>query len=244
MKSFSYKSVQALNCSTCKSPVIIKLDPSKVLDGTAYIEGQIGTAVQYFSTDGSTYYQYGIIYNEAQLVDPVAGITPCDVLCLFCKDCLGDWLQFNLDELEQQIIDSQVQISEDAGNIIEMRTDGLYAAIPERVMYTPFTTLTAPAIPTSIKASAGAVHGWYLHNNSTAVRYVKLWDSAVAIDPSAGGVAPVLTIALPKGQAANAPMPDGIEFVNGIQLSVTQLPAANDETAMTAGDVIVNLFYS
>jgi hypothetical protein len=52
-----------------------------------------------------------------------------------------------------------------------------------------------------------------------------------------------LTIPIPPGAAANLSIPSGIAFASGIGIRATQLLADTDNTAPTAGDVIVDLWY-
>lgn len=109
--------------------------------------------------------------------------------------------------------------------------------------WTPATPVIAAATTnaTSVKASAGQVGGWYIHNNAASVRYVKLYNKASA--PTVGTDTPVLVIPIPAGAAANVEFANGIAFSTGIALAIVTGQANSDATAVTAGDVVVNLLY-
>jgi hypothetical protein len=90
------------------------------------------------------------------------------------------------------------------------------------------------------KAAAGQVGGWFIANQASSVRYVKLYDKAAA--PTSSDT-PLLTIALPANGAANLLAVAGIDFTAGISLRATTGVADNDTGAPSANDVIINLFY-
>jgi hypothetical protein len=92
----------------------------------------------------------------------------------------------------------------------------------------------------NIKAAGGQIYGWYLYNNATAIRVVKLYDKATA--PTVGTDTPTQTIVLPPNGGANVFSDVGFQFVNGIGIGVTNLIPDADTTAPTANDVIINLF--
>lgn len=97
---------------------------------------------------------------------------------------------------------------------------------------------------TSIKASAGQVFGWYISNKNAAQMFVKFYNKASA--PTVGTDTPVMTLAIPgnaTGVAANVFNSIGIAFSTGIAMAITTGSADNDNTGISAGDVIVNTFY-
>lgn len=244
MRSVAYSSNSLLECAPCNGEVILCLVDGLTLAGSPFLTARIATTDRVYDCIGGTSYIYGLTYDEALLIESYPQLTEADITGAFCKGCLTDWLDEQLSELEAQIIAAQVTISPDAGNIIELRANGLFAEIPEEPMYESYETLAPSAVPVAIKAAAGAVKGWYIYNSAATTRYVKLWDSAAAIDPSAGTDHPKVVLAIPKGQAANASMPAGIEFTTGIQISATTGQADTDETAQTAGDLTINIFYT
>src|SRR4051812_11748720 len=109
-------------------------------------------------------------------------------------------------------------------------------------IYTWNTYRTLDGQPTgvNVKASAGQVGGWFLSNNASSVRYVKLYDKATA--PTSGDT-PKLTLLVPANSAANVLAVAGIDFTVGLGVRVTTGVADNDTGAPTANDVVVNLFY-
>jgi hypothetical protein len=97
------------------------------------------------------------------------------------------------------------------------------------------------ATPANIKSSAGQVGGWYIYNNATSVRYVKLYDKASA--PVLATDTPEMTIPIPASSAANVEFANGIEFTLGIGWAATTGVADADTGAPAANDVVANLLY-
>lgn len=94
--------------------------------------------------------------------------------------------------------------------------------------------------PQMVKAEAGRLLGWFLHNSASAVRVVKFYDSKDA--PSVGSSTPLLTVPMPKNQAANVWFA-GIKFTNGLWVACTQLAADSDTTAPAATDLTANILW-
>lgn len=105
-----------------------------------------------------------------------------------------------------------------------------------------YRNLDTQSTGVSIKASAGQVYGWYIANNASSVRYVKLYDKATAA--SVGTDTPVLTIAIPANAATNVFTPVGIPFTNGISIGGVTGVADSNTGAPTANDIITNLLYT
>ena len=94
--------------------------------------------------------------------------------------------------------------------------------------------------PTVIKAAPGTLKSVVAVNVNAALRYLKLYDKATA--PASTDV-PVHVI--PLGVSATGPgcpvlPPEGLAFVNGIGFRLTTGIADNDNTAVTANDVVVS----
>lgn len=92
------------------------------------------------------------------------------------------------------------------------------------------------------KAAAGQIYGWYLHNNASAVRYVKFYDGTAA-SVTVGTSAPVVTVPLPANSGANVHFGTGIAFDTGITVAATTGVGDTDTGAPAANDVQINLFY-
>lgn len=92
-----------------------------------------------------------------------------------------------------------------------------------------------------IKNAAGKVYGWYIMNNGSGTRRVKLYNKATA--PTSADT-PVLRLAIPAGLGANLSEEAGFDiFSNGIGIRCVQGVADNDNTAPTANDLEVNIWY-
>jgi len=85
------------------------------------------------------------------------------------------------------------------------------------------------------------VFGWHFANTTAAWRYVKLHNSTTA--PTAGaGV--VRTIGIPPNDTASFFSEGGITFATGIGLTMVTGAADADATAVTANDIVGELFYA
>jgi hypothetical protein len=94
----------------------------------------------------------------------------------------------------------------------------------------------------NIKGGAGQVYGVTITNTAAAVRFVKLYNKATA--PTVGTDTPVITIAIPANGIVQWQTGVGIAFATGIGIGMTTGVADADTGALTANDVICNLFYS
>ncbi len=107
---------------------------------------------------------------------------------------------------------------------------------------TPYVLISAATNnATSVKASAGQIYTMYAVNNSASWRYVKLYNRASA--PTVGTDTPIQTYGLPPSSGGTLPMPVGMPFATGIALAITGGIAHNDNTAIGANEVALNLTF-
>lgn len=96
---------------------------------------------------------------------------------------------------------------------------------------------------TTIKASPGVVGYITASNIAASVNYLKFYNKTTCASTDT----PVHTFAIPgatTGGGSNIPIPtQGIKFTAGICFRITTGSADNDNTGVTAGDVIVNYGY-
>lgn len=93
---------------------------------------------------------------------------------------------------------------------------------------------------TVVKASPGQVFGWYIYNSAASARKVAFHNTTST--PTAGASV-FFSLMLPAGAAANVMTETGIPFSTGIGITtVTGIPDS-DNTAVSANDLIINLFY-
>jgi hypothetical protein len=117
-------------------------------------------------------------------------------------------------------------------------------------MTIPFESAVLVNTPVRVKAGGGQIYGWHLLNLATTPRYVRLFDSLAA--PTMGTTLASIVLGLPAnssaGSGAGACMSFSdtwaFQFVNGIWVAVTAALPDNDNTAGSAGDVLVNLFWN
>lgn len=97
----------------------------------------------------------------------------------------------------------------------------------------------------SVKGSAGVVYSVQTGNiNAATIAYLKFYDKATA--PTCNSDTVVKTIVIPAnslGGGNNASMPVGWQFTTGIGICVTAGIADNDNTAVTAANVVINIGY-
>ena len=92
---------------------------------------------------------------------------------------------------------------------------------------------------TVIKASAGTLYGVVASNIGAAVAFVKLHNSTTI---TAGTTAVALTIPVPPGAVIAVDYgPLGMRYSTGMCISITNLAADNDTTAVAAGQVKLQL---
>lgn len=94
---------------------------------------------------------------------------------------------------------------------------------------------------TNVKNAAGKVLGWTLANTVATWRYVKLHNLATA--PTAGA-AVARTIAIPPNGLAQWFSEGGITFATGIGYTIVTGAADADATAVTANDVVGELYWA
>ena len=90
-----------------------------------------------------------------------------------------------------------------------------------------------------VKNSPGIIENYFISNDAAAVRYVKFYNKVGAI---AASDTPLLTLRIPAGASANMATLGWI-FSVAISIRATVNRVDTDDTAPTAGDVIVNLGY-
>ncbi len=81
------------------------------------------------------------------------------------------------------------------------------------------------------------IDNYYISNAAAATRYIKIYNKSGAV---AASDTPVVTIALPAGASANASNL-GWRFNTAISIRATVNRIDTDDTAPSAGDVIVNI---
>ncbi len=90
---------------------------------------------------------------------------------------------------------------------------------------------------TLVRSSPGMIDNYFISNAAAATRYIKIYNKTGAV---AATDTPALTLALPAGASANAANL-GWRFNAAISIRATVNRIDTDDTAPTAGDVIVNL---
>jgi hypothetical protein len=107
-----------------------------------------------------------------------------------------------------------------------------------------YHTLIAAATTnaTSVKASAGAINSIHVTNGAAASRWLKIFNLAAA--PTVGTSTPVLNLQIPAGWSGPVDTgPFGIRLGTGIAYAITGGQPLLDATAVTAGDVVLNLTF-
>jgi hypothetical protein len=100
-----------------------------------------------------------------------------------------------------------------------------------------------------IKAGSTKVYGWYIYNNSTAIKKVTLYDSATSGAITVGGTNPLITLVIPATSGANVSLPIPLAVTNGLCIAMTGGAVGSttmqnsDTTAVTANDLNVNILY-
>lgn len=112
--------------------------------------------------------------------------------------------------------------------------------------FTPFRLVSAASTnATNVKASAGTLGAIVVTSINAAMRYLKLYNLAVA--PTVGTSTPVFIVPIPgntAGSGAAIPLPSqGINFSTGIAFALTTGPTDADTGAVAASEICVSLAY-
>lgn len=112
-------------------------------------------------------------------------------------------------------------------------------------MASTYRNLNGQTTGVNVKASKGALIGWFIINAAASTRYVKLYDKSTA--PSASDT-PLVTIQInatsyDKFFLADNEGERGIAFQNGLGVRASTGLADNDNTAPSSNDVLIHLFY-
>lgn len=140
-------------------------------------------------------------------------------------------------------VGSAVEITNDNGNPIPViekaNSTGANGTTPYKLISLATTNANV------VKASAGNLYSIVAIGLTSTVRYLKLYN--LATTPNISVDIPVMTIPIPantQGAGVVIPFPFGVNFSNGIIFSITANASDSDNTAIGAGDVIVNLTYA
>lgn len=107
---------------------------------------------------------------------------------------------------------------------------------------TPFKLISAATTnATNVKASPGQIYHMQLVNLSGSTRFVKLYNTASA--PTCNSSTVVKTIPVFASAGALLDYEEGLEFLTGISFCVTGALADNDNTAISANDIVVAIDY-
>ena len=96
-----------------------------------------------------------------------------------------------------------------------------------------------------VKASGGNLYSLIAIGLTSNIRYLKLYNKATA--PVVGTDVPLMTIPIPtnsQGAGVAIPFSLGVDFSLGIGIAITAGLADNDNTAVLANDVVINLTYA
>lgn len=104
---------------------------------------------------------------------------------------------------------------------------------------TPVQFLDIDETEEEIKATAGTLYSYHLHNLSAGTRYVKFYD-APASGVTVGSTTPKFTIPLTAGMAVNISLDRGWAFASGICVACTTGFAVSDTGAPGTNDCVGN----
>jgi len=94
---------------------------------------------------------------------------------------------------------------------------------------------------TLVKDAPGQVYGVWVSNVNAAVRFLKLYDLAIA--PTVGTTVPTHTFMIPAAGILRENWPNGIEFTAGIGFGTTTLVADADTNAISAAESVIHIFW-
>lgn len=105
----------------------------------------------------------------------------------------------------------------------------------------PKTTSNLGTSALEIKRGAGGLlAGWYLYNNTSAVLYVRLYQT---VNPPTNADAPFFSLPIPAGGGANVFTDGGVAFGNGIWARCTTGVQDGDNSAPATNGMFATFFY-
>ena len=104
---------------------------------------------------------------------------------------------------------------------------------------TPFSNTALSSTKTAVKAGAGRVHGWMIHNPSAATTFIQVWNVAIG-SITVGTTAPTYVITIPAGASANVFSEKGIVHSTEINIAATTTASGSSAPATAA---VVSMFY-
>src|SRR5712692_1788236 len=107
---------------------------------------------------------------------------------------------------------------------------------------TPWPANTTPVALDGTGSSPENFTGYEILNAAAATRSVKLFDTATS--PTMGTDTPKIVVPIEAGKTVHLQYGRPPLFNNGLWVSVTTGIANNDNTAPSANDVLLTLFYS
>lgn len=160
----------------------------------------------------------------------------------------GDYSPIAVDSRGRvQVVDGGASLTVDGSVTVSSLSDPTVKIIPNESQ----TVSTYRRISTSGTNSALVMsnsmgfqirlHGYYISNTSSSVRFVKLYDVSSA--PTVGSSTPLITIAVPGNGAANVGFPFGPTFITGLGIGMTTGAGDSDTGSVGSSEIIVNLFY-
>lgn len=104
---------------------------------------------------------------------------------------------------------------------------------------TTFGNTALSSTKTQVKASAGKLYGWMIHNPSAATVFIQVWDLASG-SITVGTTTPTYVIPIPAGASANVFGERGITHSTAINVAATTTATGSTAPATAA---VVSLFY-
>jgi hypothetical protein len=111
-------------------------------------------------------------------------------------------------------------------------------------MAVPYSALSAAGInATNVRSGFGYLIGWSIANTTNVARYVRLYDKASAPVPASD--VPFFRLVIPPsdGKSEMVFSSSPIWLARGLAYDITAASPDTDTTAVSAGDVIVNLLF-
>ncbi len=102
-----------------------------------------------------------------------------------------------------------------------------------------WSSLRVGAAATSVKSSAGQLYGYYIYNSNASAVYVQIFNTASG-SVTLGTTAPVLSLGIPTGSAANVSIVGGLAFGTAISWACTTTRAGSSAPSNTCD---ANFFY-
>jgi hypothetical protein len=148
----------------------------------------------------------------------------------------------NLNDILQSLAVNMQYHDDHLRELIKYQKEAIVANI--RGGFETFKYVSLLATPQKVKGEDGKLYGFWAFNAADSIRYIKFFTGSGNNAPVvAGARAPWITMGLPAGSGAIPPGDIGAYFHDGLWVAATTGMADTNDTAPSANEILINVFF-